>query len=162
MGNRCVIGPSSRGAAFLSSGLFEADWIRGGLRRRLNIVNPAFIQMPQIRVSDFSELAASGIELRIMKIQRRSVGLAFYLCGLMTVDMAFAESHDFVVAGNDGYGVQECLAEAGPCGQVVADAWCEAHGLGHALRFGAQSTFTGGRPTNVASTDEPYVIRCGN
>src|SRR5580693_6980326 len=113
MGNRCVIRPSSRGDAILSSGLFEADGIGGGLPRRRNIVNPAFIQMPQIRVSDFSELAASGIELQIMKIQRRSVGLAFYLCALMTVDMVFAESHDFVVAGNDGYGVQECLAEAG-------------------------------------------------
>ncbi len=74
---------------------------------------------------------------------------------------AAAESHDFVIAANDGYGVQECLAEAGPCGQVVADAWCEAHGLGRALRYGSRSAVLGGRPINVASTDEAYIITCG-
>jgi hypothetical protein len=71
------------------------------------------------------------------------------------------ESHEFVIAANDGYGVQDCLAEAGPCGQVVADAWCEAHGQGPALKFGPQSLFTGALATKVASSDEAYVIRCG-
>ncbi len=74
---------------------------------------------------------------------------------------ADAASHDFVIAANDGYGVQECLAQAGPCGQVVADAWCEAHGEGRALRYGPQSAIAG-RATNIASTDEPYVISCGD
>jgi hypothetical protein len=97
-----------------------------------------------------------------MRFRSRLIGRPVFLGAVMMMNIALAESHDFVVAGNDGYGVQECLAEAGPCGQVVADAWCEAHGEGHALRYGAQSTFGSDRPTTVASTDEPYVIRCGN
>ena len=100
-----------------------------------------------------------------MNFQRLSVVIPFFLGVVVaagSVGRAAAESHDFVIVANDGYGVQECLAEAGPCGQVVADAWCEAHGQGRALRYGAQSAFSGGRPTNVASTDEPYVITCGD
>jgi hypothetical protein len=73
-----------------------------------------------------------------------------------------ADSHEFIIAADDGYGVQECLAEAGPCGQVVADAWCEAHGQGRAVRFGPQSAFSGEMATKIASTENAYVIRCGN
>jgi Na+-transporting NADH:ubiquinone oxidoreductase subunit NqrD len=44
-------------------------------------------------------------------------------------------AHSFIVAANDGYGVQDCLGEGGECGRVVADAWCEAHGHGAALAY---------------------------
>ena len=42
----------------------------------------------------------------------------------------------FVIAAASGYGVEDCLGQAGECGQVVADAWCQAHGQGAALKFG--------------------------
>jgi len=72
-----------------------------------------------------------------------------------------AESHSFVIAANDGYGVEECLAGSNECGQVVADAWCEAHGHGAAISFGLRSAFSGA-PTKVSATSEPYVINCGD
>ena len=62
-------------------------------------------------------------------------------------------AHSFVVAANDGYGVQDCLGEGGDCGRVVADAWCEAHGHGAALAFG--------RAHDVADA-ESYVVTCGD
>jgi hypothetical protein len=70
-------------------------------------------------------------------------------------------SHDYVIASNDGYGLADCLVEGGECGQVVADAWCEAHGHAHALSFGSASA-ANGRSTRVSTADEPYVIRCGD
>src|SRR5579862_4286473 len=56
--------------------------------------------------------------------------------------------HTFIVAANDGYGVEDCLSEGSACGQVVADAWCEAHGLSAAVHFGPADDVTGatGRP----------------
>ena len=72
-----------------------------------------------------------------------------------------ADSHDYEIAANDGYGLEDCLAAGSDCGQVVADAWCEAHGHGHALAYGLRSAITG-RPTPVSAVDEPYVIKCGD
>jgi hypothetical protein len=74
-----------------------------------------------------------------------------------------AESNVFIIAGADGYGVEDCLAEAGECGRVVADAWCEAHGHGAALSFGLAEDVTnaipGGRET---IPHHPYMVRCGD
>ena len=72
-----------------------------------------------------------------------------------------AEVNEYVIASNDGYGLQECLGAGGECGHVVADAWCEAHGHGHALSFGARGALAGGA-TRVAADDETYVVTCGD
>jgi hypothetical protein len=72
------------------------------------------------------------------------------------------ETHPLVIAANDGYGVQDCLAEAGECGQVVADAWCEAHGRGPAVSFGLASQFVGLVATKIAATPEDYIVNCGD
>jgi len=72
-----------------------------------------------------------------------------------------AASHEYEIAANDGYGLEDCLAAGSECGHVVADAWCEAHGHGHALAFGLRSALDGGA-TRVSAGDEPYVIRCGD
>ena len=74
------------------------------------------------------------------------------------------EAHSFLIAANDGYGVQDCLGEGGECGRVVADAWCEAHGHGAALAFGRADDGAGA--ISVAATPatgaEPYVVSCGD
>jgi hypothetical protein len=97
-------------------------------------------------------------------------GLAFIALPLLVAGLADAfaatsaqaeVSHDYTIAANDGYGLGDCLAEGGECGQVVADAWCEAHGHGHALSFGLRG-LVDSRPTQVSTADEPYVIRCGD
>jgi len=72
------------------------------------------------------------------------------------------ETHPLVIAANDGYGVEDCLAESGDCGQVVADAWCEAHGHGAAVSYGPASRFTGLVATKIAATSEDYVVNCGD
>ena len=72
------------------------------------------------------------------------------------------ETHALVIAANDGYGVQDCLAEAGECGQIVANAWCEAHGPGIAVSFGPASRFAGVVATKIAATEENYVVNCAD
>ena len=71
------------------------------------------------------------------------------------------ETHALVIAANDGYGVEDCLAEAGECGQVVADAWCEAHGHGAAVSYGLASRFASVVATKIAATADEYVVNCG-
>ncbi len=71
------------------------------------------------------------------------------------------EGHSFIIAANDGYGVQDCLGEGGECGRVVADAWCEAHGHGAALSFGRTDDVTGAIG-GAAKPGELYVVTCGD
>jgi hypothetical protein len=67
-----------------------------------------------------------------------------------------AQGHAITVAANDGYGLQDCLAESGECGQAVADAWCQSEGRGAALSFG--------RAENVGSAAQAaaYVVTCAD
>ena len=72
-------------------------------------------------------------------------------------------AHSFIVAANDGYGVQDCLGEGGECGRVVADAWCEAHGHGAALAYGrARAVAAVSVAAATVSDAEPYVVTCGD
>jgi hypothetical protein len=89
--------------------------------------------------------------------------LALAISGGMAV-AAEPDKHTFVVAASEGYGVQDCLAERGECGQVVADAWCEAHGHGVALSFGSAEDVTSVMTNISASKLAPgsYVITCGD
>ena len=66
----------------------------------------------------------------------------------------------YSIAANDGYGLDECLNGA-DCGQVVADAWCEAHGHGAALSFGPASRFSQ-TATPVSTIPDSYVVNCGD
>lgn len=46
------------------------------------------------------------------------------------------ESRTLIIPSNDGYGFDECLERGSPCGLVVADAWCKAHGFAGSQGFG--------------------------
>ena len=74
-----------------------------------------------------------------------------------------AESSLFIIAASDGYGVEDCLGGQGECGQVVADAWCEAHGHGAAVSFGKTDDVTGAIADHSASKlpAGAYFITCG-
>jgi hypothetical protein len=72
-----------------------------------------------------------------------------------------ADTHEYEIAANDGYGLEDCLSTGAECGRVVADAWCEAHGHGHALAFGPRSVVDE-RAIPVSASDEAYVVRCGD
>jgi hypothetical protein len=74
------------------------------------------------------------------------------------------ERQSFLIASNDGYGLQDCLGEGGDCGRVVADAWCEAHGRGAALSFGPAEEVPGAvaGAAKPAKADRAYVVTCGD
>ena len=70
----------------------------------------------------------------------------------------------FVIPANDGYGLGECITAGKPCGRIVADAWCEAHGQGPARAFGRAEDVTASLAS--VSTKEPaapgsIVVSCG-
>jgi len=98
-----------------------------------------------------------------MRLFASALLVAFSSSALAAGSGQAAESQNFIVAASDGYGVQDCLGGDGGCGQVVADAWCEAHGHGPALAFGKTDDVTGA----IASRAAPkmpagaYFITCG-
>ena len=54
-----------------------------------------------------------------------------------------ARAQTFVIAAGDGSGIADCLVNGSSCGRIVADAWCEAHGLARATAFGPAEDVTG-------------------
>ena len=86
------------------------------------------------------------------------IGLALAIVGGSTANAQGV--YMYSIAANDGYGLDECLNGA-ECGQVVADAWCEAHGHGAALSYGPASRFSGAA-TPVSTTPDSYVVSCGD
>jgi hypothetical protein len=77
---------------------------------------------------------------------------------------ARAKQQDFVVAGSDGYGTQECLARRSDCGRIVADAWCEAKGFkaASAYRQLDRDEITGSAGTSQGKPVESFLISCRN
>ena len=73
------------------------------------------------------------------------------------------ESTTFTIAAADGYGVSECLTSGQSCGQVVADAWCEAHGFSKAMASGMADDLTASiGPASLRSGKDDVVIRCAD
>jgi len=66
----------------------------------------------------------------------------------------------YQIAGNDGYGLEECLDGASDCGQLVADELCDAQGHGKALSYGLPSRFDTAN-SHIASAPGGYVVACG-
>ena len=70
----------------------------------------------------------------------------------------------FLIPSSDGYGVGDCLTTPGSeCGQVVANAWCEAQGYAMAGSYGiaAIDEYTGAIEHPVATpTERPIRITC--
>ena len=70
----------------------------------------------------------------------------------------------FLIPSSDGYGVGECLTGGNSeCGQVVANAWCEAQGFASAASYGtaAQEDYTGAIDSlPVKAAERPIRITC--
>ena len=73
---------------------------------------------------------------------------------------AEAASLDFVIAGGDGYGATECLATAGQCGRIVADAWCESKGYARSLAYRGAAKEETTASTGRAGGEQAFVITC--
>lgn len=104
------------------------------------------------RVSIFAALAVLAASFTILASSGRET------------EARSTKQRDFIIAGSDGYGTQECLASQSNCGRIVADAWCEAKGFKAALAYrqldrdeitGSASTTTrNGKPA------ESFLISC--
>ena len=82
----------------------------------------------------------------------------FAVLALLTGPVPPSKAQDtttFVIAAASGYGVEDCLGQGGECGQVVADAWCQAHGQGVALKFGEELNHLASR-----TESPPYFVTC--
>jgi hypothetical protein len=71
----------------------------------------------------------------------------------------------FLIPSSEGYGVGDCLTSGeSACGQVVANAWCEAQGFAAAGSFGvaAQDEYTGAIPAApvAKAAERPIRITC--
>ncbi len=73
-------------------------------------------------------------------------------------------SHMLVIPASDGYGFDDCLAGAKACGQTIADAWCEAHGMAAAASFGRADDVTasiaGTRNAGVKTESGSFIVNC--
>jgi len=92
---------------------------------------------------------------------------AFGLAGMSITSGASAQSErSFLVPANDGYGIADCLAEGASCGKIVADAWCQAKGLGKAIGFGPVDPADVTASVKTAQASAPaarsYTITCGD
>ncbi|TDR93574.1 hypothetical protein [Enterovirga rhinocerotis] len=72
-------------------------------------------------------------------------------------EAASSRGPTFVIPANDGYGVAECLNSGSACGQVMADAWCEAQGFRRSASFGPVDVETTG---SIEPSRRPISVTC--
>lgn len=65
-----------------------------------------------------------------------AVSLIAGLCGAARAETLALGGDSFIIKGDDGYGVGDCIRSGDDCAKIVADAWCSAHGHGAARSFG--------------------------
>jgi hypothetical protein len=87
--------------------------------------------------------------------------LALFALGLSA---RAADEHVLIIPPDDGYGFNDCLTTKSACGAVVADAWCEAHGLAASKSFGrAEDLATpagADRPADIGPGS--FFVACGD
>ena len=104
---------------------------------------------------------------------RKAVQIALPLLGALVVVSAArapaqaAANHMLVIPASDGYGFDDCLSAGKPCGQVIADAWCEAHGLAASVSFGRAEDVTATIPARARAGTTPapveadaFIVNC--
>ncbi len=104
---------------------------------------------------------------------RKAIQIALPLVGALIVVSAArapaqaATNHMLVIPASDGYGFDDCLSSGKPCGQVIADAWCEAHGLTASVSFGRAEDITAAIPADKRATGktspvdiDAFIVNC--
>lgn len=97
-------------------------------------------------------------------MNRTAVAFALLALSVASGVPAKAELRSFLVPANDGYGVADCLAEAGSCGRIVADAWCQAQGMKQAASFGPSDPIevTASLTKALAPSAKTYTVTCND
>ncbi len=98
---------------------------------------------------------------------RKAIQIALPLLGALVVVSAArapaqaATNHMLVIPASDGYGFDDCLSAGKPCGQVIADAWCEAHGMAASVSFGRAEDVTATIATIAQTGPKPASVDAG-
>jgi|GEM_PF-920856 len=90
------------------------------------------------------------------------VGLLFLMAAHFSARADQVKTQTFVIPASDGYGIAECLLPGASCGQTLADAWCEAHGLDKSLAFGPAEDITASTGAEDAPQAAPgsFIVSC--
>jgi hypothetical protein len=100
----------------------------------------------------------------ILRAALPAVALCALAAGLSRVPVRARAATSFVIPANDGYGLGECITAGKPCGRIVADAWCEAHGQGPARAFGRAEDITASlanASTKDTAAPGSIIVSCG-
>ena len=68
----------------------------------------------------------------------------------------------YFISATAGSGAEECLADGGERGQLVADVWCNAHGQGAAVKFGRSADDSGAASSSFWPAPERYYVACND
>jgi hypothetical protein len=94
-------------------------------------------------------LAALSLALLLLAAQNAAAGPA---------------TQELILPADDGYGMDDCLAETGTCGQLIADAWCKANGLAKSIAYGpidpAEMTASISTAKISRTTPAAYSVTC--
>ena len=88
---------------------------------------------------------------------------AFVALAASRVPSQAQSAHMLVIPASDGYGFDDCLVGNKPCGRVIADAWCEAHGMSASTSFGRADDITAsiGTVSTVAKVEPgAFIVNC--
>jgi hypothetical protein len=80
-------------------------------------------------------------------------------------DKASAQAtHTFVIPVDDGYGLNDCIGKDRSCAEVVAAAWCEAHGYAQPIVFGRAGDIVTGAvravPQPAPIDPDSFIVTC--
>ncbi len=71
---------------------------------------------------------------------------------------------DFIVPVDDGYGMDDCLAEGGACAKLIADSWCQVNGMKTSLHYVAaeatEITASLSKKTVDRLPTPSYIVTC--
>ena len=87
--------------------------------------------MPAI-ASDYRQIAQIAV----------SLAAALFVLAASRIPSQAETNHMLVIPATDGYGFDDCLSSNKACGHVIADAWCEAHGMAASISFGRAEDIT--------------------
>ncbi|MGH6818282.1 MAG: hypothetical protein ACREC1_05865 [Methylovirgula sp.] len=75
-----------------------------------------------------------------------------------------ATTHTFVIPIDEGYGLNDCIGEDRSCAEVVAAAWCEAHGYAQPIVYGRAADIATGAvntvPPSAHIDANSFIVTC--
>ena len=100
--------------------------------------------------------------LAVLAVTAAALGAGLF-AGATRAATNTAVEKTFLLPASEGYGVADCLVGKSECGQVVADAWCEAQGFAASASYGvaAREDLTGAIDVPTSRQAEPPIrITC--